>query len=524
MGQGVVDTIYYDSNWKGVPEPIFADYYYIRYVSEDDNYPNKFRGYWMSGELQSEGEFISIDKYNHENSVFNSTCKDYYKNGKIREIIPYRTGKIHGKAFQYYEEGNLSQSTEFEDGKREGEETLYYPNGKIQSIAFFKNDSFHGIVKTYNEDGKIERQGEFKNGLLDGDEIFYYDNGVTQSIIPYVNGIKSGIAAYFNEEGIKTIEREYKNGLLDGILRHYENGNYIQTTFIDQEADVNNLSYYNSNGEFIIGYQNGKRVGLSIPTVDNRKEAGVGQWYEMNGVTLSVLPCINAKTEVLRKTFRFIVYIKNCELWPIECSLSDVSIQHINKYGEVEAVEPINPKIIAEKTTKKITKEIQEAYKNAYLIANNAATVTSYGNSSNITSNRVVSSGNTKSSTVAAAVNNSGYAAVAAGKSNSSTNSTVNQSVSSFGFSSNKSVDGATRYQVLEIEKEKASQYAEEREALLDEYIDGLYYSFTVQPNEEACKGIHAPHKRTKIVKLTITVNEIPYIFEWDYNNLPEEE
>ena len=64
-----VDTLYYDNNWKGVETKQFASF--IRYVSyaQDGNYRNKFRTYFNTGELNSEGDFISIDKYDDSKSL-----------------------------------------------------------------------------------------------------------------------------------------------------------------------------------------------------------------------------------------------------------------------------------------------------------------------------------------------------------------------------------------------------------------------------------------------------------------------
>ena len=78
-----VDTLYYDNNWKGVETKQFASF--IRYVSyaQDGNYRNKFRTYFNTGELNSEGDFISIDKYDDSKSEFGA-WKSYYKNGKLQ--------------------------------------------------------------------------------------------------------------------------------------------------------------------------------------------------------------------------------------------------------------------------------------------------------------------------------------------------------------------------------------------------------------------------------------------------------
>ncbi|MDL2212923.1 toxin-antitoxin system YwqK family antitoxin [Bacteroides sp. OttesenSCG-928-D19] len=501
MGQSVVDTIYYDSNWKGVPDPIFAEYYTIAYFSDHSGYSNRFKSYWMTGELQSEGEFISIDKYDSEKSKVDGTCKAYYKNGRINQLAQFKKGML------------------------EGESTLYYENGKIQLTAPYKDNKIHGMMKVYREDGKMERQIEYKDGVIDGIYTLYYDNGTIESTTVYVDGIQNGVMTKFNESGKKDYEAEYKNGITDGFYRNYfESGNYIQTNFIDQNPDMNNFGYYNSNGELIVGYENlgsknSKRIGLSTPTISDKETLQNGiDYYAANGMIIYAVANY-VETKEVGKSLCFSIAIENQELYPIETSISDVSVQYIDK--KTKDIKLIDPKTIAEKYSKKSSKDIANAYKNAQSKANAAATVSSYGSSSNTTDNRIVSSGNTKSKGIAAVVDNLGYIAAAAGKSNSSTKSETQQTVNNWGFSRNSTVDGTTKYQVLEIENEKASKYAAETKEQLNNMIDALYYYFSVQPDELSdWKHVYTQHEKTKIIRLVVTINEIPYVFEWDYKKL----
>ena len=78
------DTIFYDQNWKGVPNREFASFYRIVTESKDPNYRNRFRDYYITGELQAEGSYISIDKYDDQRSVFDGETTNYFKSGKIQ--------------------------------------------------------------------------------------------------------------------------------------------------------------------------------------------------------------------------------------------------------------------------------------------------------------------------------------------------------------------------------------------------------------------------------------------------------
>lgn len=134
------DTIFYDQNWKGVPDRSFASFYRIVTESKDPNYRNRFRDYYITGELQSEGSYISIDKYDDRRSVFDGETTRYFK-----------SGKIEGKST-------------FVNGISEGEYTSYYENGLVKKHAYFKNGKLDGLYSEFSESGDICIKVEYING------------------------------------------------------------------------------------------------------------------------------------------------------------------------------------------------------------------------------------------------------------------------------------------------------------------------------------------------------------------------
>lgn len=83
IGQTEVDTLYYDKEWKVVGNKVFAEYYRVYPVIDDSVSRKPFRDYYITGELQSEGGFITIDRYDDSKSVFDGDWTSYYKSGKI---------------------------------------------------------------------------------------------------------------------------------------------------------------------------------------------------------------------------------------------------------------------------------------------------------------------------------------------------------------------------------------------------------------------------------------------------------
>lgn len=156
-----VDTLYYDNNWKGVETKQFASF--IRYVSyaQDGNYRNKFRTYFNTGELNSEGDFISIDKYDDSKSEFGA-WKSYYKNGKLQTDWDVVDGK--GKCINYYENGNKKEEFELVNGTQNGIAISYFENGLIHTKGDCVNGKYNGIFYQFTEKGDACSQAEYKNG------------------------------------------------------------------------------------------------------------------------------------------------------------------------------------------------------------------------------------------------------------------------------------------------------------------------------------------------------------------------
>ena len=139
-GQIQTDTLYYDKDWKGVESKAFATYVRVFSDPNDEKFPKRCRDYYITGELQSEGEYISIDKYDDSKSVFNGEWTTYYKSGKIEA------------------KGNRV------NGKEEGEYLKYREDGLILCHAYLKDGKLDGIYTEFSEDGNTCIQIEYQNG------------------------------------------------------------------------------------------------------------------------------------------------------------------------------------------------------------------------------------------------------------------------------------------------------------------------------------------------------------------------
>ena len=159
-----IDTLYYDDQWHGVENSTFANFIrYAYYAPENSNFKNKFKTFYASGELHSEGEFTMIDKYDDTKSQL-GPCKSYYKDGQLQE--EYNVTNGNGTYILYYENGNKKQEANLKDGKYYGGVITYWDNGLIHTKGNYVDNGYDGIYYIFNENGNECAQYEYVNGEI----------------------------------------------------------------------------------------------------------------------------------------------------------------------------------------------------------------------------------------------------------------------------------------------------------------------------------------------------------------------
>lgn len=243
-----MDTIYYDKDWKGVSSPSFATYYRIVERNPQEGYQKRFRDYYISGELQSEGGYISIDKFDDANSIMHGEWTNYYKSGKVEQ---------KGKRI---------------NGKQEGEYIRFFENGSIAMRANFKNDKLDGLYTEFNENGLCFQQ-EFINGIPKYD---YYvvstDNGLYSKIRTSDN------TPIFTSPSLYNKKVEYRNGeawpyyLNDGIMIAMTNtevndyGKYYRIYINLTNNSLFPIEFDPSDAVAILTDKKGKEIALEVQT------------------------------------------------------------------------------------------------------------------------------------------------------------------------------------------------------------------------------------------------------------------
>ncbi|MCQ9627828.1 hypothetical protein HS141_12930 [Cetobacterium somerae] len=261
------DCIFYYENESKPFSGKVVSKYFNNQIETQEIYENgklcERKSYYENGELKSE------EKYN---SNGNGTNKEYYMNGKLKNVLTFKS-KISDdipyyqngeqNTISYDESGNListssvqylnfhqfnkasykvyyneNQKIERDEIIRDGISTnrMYYSNGNISIISTrYSNNSIkevsyyingtkrseenfdseknrNGIYKDYTETGNLYQEGYYLNGKKNGPWYLNDRNGEIQEEGNYLNDEKNGIWYYYNN-GVK-LQQEFKNGKL----------------------------------------------------------------------------------------------------------------------------------------------------------------------------------------------------------------------------------------------------------------------------------------------------------------------
>ena len=84
----------------------------------------------------------------------------------------------------------------------------YYDTGHLLSSTNYENGKINGIQTIYHENGNVLRTVNFVKGFKEGKELAYYKNSLLKSEVPYHNNERSGEAVlYFNDKNFSSKKR-----------------------------------------------------------------------------------------------------------------------------------------------------------------------------------------------------------------------------------------------------------------------------------------------------------------------------
>lgn len=246
-----LDTLYYDKDWRLVSNKTFASFYRLLDLSDKSNSRKPFRDYYITGELQSEGGYITLDQTNDKNSIFDGEWVNYYKSGKIEE-----------KGFR---SNNIDQ----------GEHTQYYENGLVKMHVTMVNGKENGILSMFNETGDMCTQIEMYEGKPK------YDYCVVSNKDGYCSKIRlSDKTPIWESPDLNEIKTEYKDGttwlyyIKNGIMLAMSNsqvkdyGKWYQVSLVIANHSIAPIDFNPNDITSTLMDKRGKEITLEVYSSD----------------------------------------------------------------------------------------------------------------------------------------------------------------------------------------------------------------------------------------------------------------
>jgi antitoxin component YwqK of YwqJK toxin-antitoxin module len=127
----------------------------------------------------------------------------------------------NGRSSEYFQNGNIKQSVNYDHGLIVGQVNAYFKNGLIMTEQSYSKGLLHGLSKDFYENGNVKLEVTYENGIMDGDMIEYYFSGQKSKSITLVSGLKNGPSLIFDSLGSIYTRLNYKNNLLDGEIKSF---------------------------------------------------------------------------------------------------------------------------------------------------------------------------------------------------------------------------------------------------------------------------------------------------------------
>ena len=266
------------------------------------------------GKVEFENGLLRIYFIFNKDGLLDGNSIEYYEEGNIESIVPYKNNVVEGLVITYYENGNIKEEVNYKNDKMNGEAKSYDENGKLNGRTIFKDDikleeevhKENEILKNTFKNGEVVKQdicspnGTLKERrVLNGNEMEYstfYENGnVKQKILTkdkviikeqlYARNGNIMLNSFFSTDGkpIKEVFEYYPDGKLfrkistmdemanGDTLEYYPNGNIKKKAFFKNDKQEGEYTVYYESGVIMqkVLYKNGVRNGEAIAYYEN---------------------------------------------------------------------------------------------------------------------------------------------------------------------------------------------------------------------------------------------------------------
>jgi len=164
----------------------------------------QFRSWYDNGNVQAETHFDTLG--NHDASE-----KEYYANGVLKHEVAY-ADHVRCMERRYYESGQLKSEEPYSGYSRHGRCYYYFPSGKIQNTTNYKDGRKDGNSKTFDENGILLSDLNCSHGKWEGTCQWFFENGKLYRTGNYSGSVRNGLFREWNRQGALVYQQTYLNG------------------------------------------------------------------------------------------------------------------------------------------------------------------------------------------------------------------------------------------------------------------------------------------------------------------------
>ncbi len=206
---------WYDEDWKEIQSPLKAMYYRLGFKDSLDRWHGQVEDYFLNGGIQMKGQYSrglrdGVFRYytrdstysacgRYENEIRAGRWEFFHDNGRLAEVRNF--------AGDNYLVGAWSDDGTEQVTNGNGEVTDYYENGEIRSLIPYKDGLAHGMAYGNYEDGSRKYEELFENGTLvqgrsyNGNSTNTYDRSI---YYPFPSGGMESFEDYVSTQTAQT--------------------------------------------------------------------------------------------------------------------------------------------------------------------------------------------------------------------------------------------------------------------------------------------------------------------------------
>ncbi|MEO5641730.1 MAG: TonB family protein [Bacteroidia bacterium] len=218
---------------------------------KDDAKQGICTAYYADGKKSEEGFYSG--------NLKTGTWNSWYSDGKLSAKLNYttdflsKTGDVYNGVQQWwYENGQLREQSDYEDGKLVYKNT-FYSNGKKRAIENYNDGEKNGTWRTYPEpaeatDSLPSSVDNYVNGKKDGVHLGYFRGRLSEEFY-YKDDKLDGTYKKWDANSQLGVFENYLNGKRDGLCKYFNYGKCIREVTYEKDRINGEEKEYELTGQ-----------------------------------------------------------------------------------------------------------------------------------------------------------------------------------------------------------------------------------------------------------------------------------